>query len=55
MEDVKIHREDYESLSLEEINRLLDHGVKIQPHFRAEVQLAYLQTLKFEVSIFSLI
>ncbi|XP_077289292.1 lysine-specific demethylase 5A-like isoform X2 [Arctopsyche grandis] len=49
LEEVKIHREDYESLSLEEINRLLDHGVKIQPHFRAEVQLAYLQSLKNEV------
>ena len=50
LEEVKIHREDYDSLTLETINRLLEQGVKIQPHFRLEIQLAYLHSLKTQVS-----
>lgn len=53
MEDVKIHTEEYDSLDIDVIERLIEVGFKVQPHFCVEVQLANLQALRNDVCIIS--
>ena len=54
MEDVRIHTEEYDSLDIDVIERLIEVGFKVQPHFCVEVQLANLQALRNDVCIINL-